>query len=141
MIDENFKRDWIKAYKKVRRQLRKELKSCGGSESTLISNCAKRSQVLSDTLKELASTRINDGNLVPLIMAQMLAGNLAHVCMDIFAQSLLADKRPTMAMESIANLLYNEISIPLCMGLWESLQKDLIDNALNEDIPMPNPNQ
>lgn len=138
MIDENFKRDWVKTYKRVRRQLRKELKSCGGSESALISNYAKRSQVMSDALKELASTRINDGNLVPLIMAQMLAGNLAHECMDIFAQSLLADKRPTMAMESMANLFYNEITIPLCMGLWETLQKDLIDGALLEDIPISN---
>lgn len=130
MIDDEFKRAWIKSYKKVRKYLRNNIKACGGSESLFISNLSRKSEVITETLKELATTRKNDGNLVPLIMARMMSGNIASECINLFTQGFMLNQRPSFVADELESIVYEELAVPLCITLWEAVQKDLIDAEL-----------
>lgn len=130
MIDDEFKRTWIKSYKKVRKYLRNNIKACGGSESLFISNLSRKSEVITETLKELATTRKNDGNLVPLIMARMMSGNIASECINLFTQGFMLNQRPSFVADELESIVYEELAVPLCITLWEAVQKDLIDAEL-----------
>lgn len=133
MIDDEFKREWIKSYKKVRKYLRNNIKACGGSESRFISNLSRKSEVITETLKELATTRKNDGNLVPLIMARMMSGNVALECINLFTQGFMLNQRPSFVADELESIVYEELAVPLCITLWESVQKDLIDAELADE--------
>ena len=133
MIDDEFKRAWIKSYKKVRKYLRNDIKACGGSESLFMSNLSRKSEAITETLKELATTRKNDGNLVPLIMARMMSGNIAMECISLFTHIFMLNQRPSCAAEELERIVYEELAVPFCITLWESVQKDLIVAELNEE--------
>ena len=133
MIDDEFKRAWIKSYKKVRKYLRNNIKACGGSESLFISNLSRKSEAITETLKELATTRKNDGNLVPLIMARMMSGNIALECINLFTQGFMLNQRPSFVADELESIVYEELAVPLCITLWEAVQKDLIDAELADE--------
>lgn len=133
MINDDFKREWIKSYKKIRKCLRNDIKNCGGSESFLISNLSRKSEALMDMLKELATTRKNDGNLVPFVMARMLSENIALECINLFTHCFLMNKKPSWAAEELESIVFEELAVPLCMNMWDAVQKDLIDSELAEE--------
>lgn len=86
-----------------------------------------------DMLKELATTRKNDGNLVPFVMARMLSENIALECINLFTQCFLMNKKPSWAAEELESVVFEELAVPLCMNMWDAVQKDLIVAELAEE--------
>jgi len=126
--------DWMTMYDAYKGSFLASLKSQNFDESVLLSKISKHTQMLADTFKECTKTRMEDGNRVPLILSDIMATNMAHVCLALFASNYLQGKTPDDALLDIKTTLYMELAAPLCMTLWDNVQKDVIDEALSKDL-------
>lgn len=126
--------EWMKMYDAYRDSLLASLKSQNFDESSLLRKISLHTRMLADTFKECTTTRMNDGNRVPLILADIMATNMSYLCSALLANNYLRGKTPEDAMLDLKTTLYMELAAPLCMTLWDNVQKDIINEALSKDL-------
>lgn len=100
------------------------------ARSILVKAVAMQQQALEDAFRELAVIRKDDGNLVPVIMANITATNVAEMVVHKILQAAMTDAPPQKMILAIQNLLYFEVFAPFIMSYWDNLQKTLIEEEL-----------
>ena len=135
MLSEEIIEMWKKDYDSRKKSL---LEACKAetdvdAKALLLQTVAKKTRVLEEAFKELSLTRKTDGNLVPLVIADIVASNVADMAVNTMMLRVLQGAPLGLVKQEIKTFTYMELAAPFCMDSWENLQKDLIDQAISEE--------
>lgn len=135
MLSEEIIELWKKDYDSRKKSL---LEACKAETDVdawalLLQTVAKKTRVLEEAFKELSLTRKTDGNLVPLVIADIVASNVADMAVNTMMLRVLQGAPLGLVKQEIKTFAYMELAAPFCMDSWENLQKDLIDQAISEE--------
>lgn len=96
----------------------------------IIQKIESRKDSLYKSFKELASTKLEHGNDVPLVMAYAMATNAAHDVLSSIVAGVMTDVPMPILIGMTQASLYHKFIAPYAMLMWERLQSELIDEEL-----------
>ena len=103
------------------------------AQTLLLQTLSKKQKAMEEAFKDLAMTRKEDGNLVPIVMANITAQSVADMVTNTILVGAAANVPLPLLSAKVQSLLYFEVISPFLMSYWEKLQKDLIDEAIMDD--------
>lgn len=103
------------------------------AQTLLLQTLSKKQKAMEEAFKDLAMTRKEDGNLVPIVMANITAQSVAEMVTNTILVGAAANVPLSLLSAKVQSLLYFEVISPFLMSYWEKLQKDLIDEAIMDD--------
>ena len=103
------------------------------AQTLLLQTLSKKQKAMEEAFKDLAMTRKEDGNLVPIVMANITAQSVADMVTNTILVGAAANVPLPLLSAKVQSLLYFEVISPFLMSYWEKLQKDLIDEALMDE--------
>ncbi len=130
MIPEKELKDWMDTYDYCKGNLLAVLRSKNMSKTEMLKVLSARAKVFGDMYKEYARTRKEDGNLVPVVFADIMSTNIAMLIVTTMAQCFADKTSPDDTMALVKSIIYSEVSAPLSILSWDSAQHDWIDEAL-----------
>lgn len=135
MLSEELIELWKTQYDQNKKDL---LKACANhkefdAQTMLLQAVAKKQKAMEEAFKDLAMTRKDDGNIVPLVMSNISAQNVAEMVTNTILLGAITHAPPEMLIANVQRMLYFEVFAPFLMSYWEKLQKDLIDEAIMSD--------
>lgn len=133
MIDEELMKEWAENYDKLKEELLNIHKRFDITVPQVIEAVSKKTHGMAEVFKELAVSKQEDGNIVPVIMGYTMADTLTNLIMAALSTSILTNQPPSVMAQTISTILYNEVAAPLAMIQWENVQKDLMDDFLAEE--------
>lgn len=103
------------------------------AQTLLLQTLSKKQKAMEEAFKDLAMTRKEDGNLVPIVMANITAQSVADMVTNTILVGAAANVPLPLLSAKVQSLLYFEVISPFLMSYWEKLQKDPIDEAIMDD--------
>lgn len=98
--------------------------------SEIIKSIESRKNKMYSAFKELAKSKIEHGNEVPLVMAYAMATNAAHDAISSIVAGMVSGLPVPMMIGMMQASLYHKFLAPYTMCMWEHLQDELIDEEL-----------